>query len=197
MKQPPADITKCLLDCSDQLQGTGFDVGVDEIAKLSGVPRATLYYYFSGKDDLIAFFLANKLDTVQTALVETAAIAGTPAERLARVLKALLTSMSEHPVICTDLPVALHRAGTYAEVAARMEQVVLAPLREVLIEGRATGDFTVAEPAIVSVSFVGALMQASLAQFTASGAIDADGLADELVPIMVSGLTRNATVAAG
>ena len=31
------------------------DVRMDDIAQASGIPRATLYYYFEGKDDILAF----------------------------------------------------------------------------------------------------------------------------------------------
>ena len=37
------------------------------------IPRATLYYYFSGKDDLIEFFMNDRMDRVRTAIEKAAA----------------------------------------------------------------------------------------------------------------------------
>ena len=35
---------------------------IDEVAKLADVPRATLYYYFSGKDEILFFCQQRSLD---------------------------------------------------------------------------------------------------------------------------------------
>ena len=196
MKTPPDDIAERLVAISDELQGTGFDVTVDDVAKLADVPRATLYYYFSGKDDLVAFFLNHKIGLVETALADAARGEGGVGERVELALRAVLHAFAEHPVLCTDLPVAIHRAGNFQEVAARVDQVVLAPLRELLIEGKATGELRLREPSIVATAMVGALMQASFMQVAHSGAVDADGLAEELVPILLRGLGIEVPVSA-
>lgn len=196
MKTPPDDIAERLIAISDELQGTGFDVTVDDVAKLAEVPRATLYYYFSGKDDLVAFFLNHKIGLVEAALANAARGEGGVGERVELALRAVLHAFADHPVLCTDLPVALHRAGNFQEVAARVDQVVLAPLRELLIEGKATGELRLREPSIVATALVGALMQASFMQVAHSGEVDADGLADELVPILLRGLGVEAAVSA-
>ncbi len=188
MKTPPDDIATRLLAITDGLRGTGFDVTVDDVAKLANIPRATLYYYFSGKDDLVAFFLNHKIGLVEKALADAAKGEGTVTERVEAALRAMLDAFAEHPVLCTDLPVAVHRAGDFQEVATRVDQVVLAPLRELLIEGKATGELRLREPGIVASALVGALMQASFMQVAQSGAADADALAAELVPILVHGL---------
>ena len=64
MRKPPDDLARKLLEAGDELTGTRFDVSIDDVAKLTGVPRATLYYYFSGRDDLVAFYMNDKLTRV-------------------------------------------------------------------------------------------------------------------------------------
>ncbi|MDA0256274.1 MAG: TetR/AcrR family transcriptional regulator [Chloroflexi bacterium] len=188
MKQPPAELAERLIEVSDQLRGTGFDVTVDEVAKLAGVPRATLYYYFSGKDDLVAFFLAHKLDSVERALTGAAAGPGSVVERVETALRAVLDAFAEHPALCTDLPIAVLRAGNFQEVAGRLERVVLAPLRELLVEGRATGELRVIDPALTAAALVGGLTQASSMLVLRGGEIDARAIGDALIPIFVRGL---------
>ena len=188
MKKPPDDIARRLIEISDQLEGSGFDVTVDEVAKMANVPRATLYYYFSGKDDLVAFFLNYKLETVRDALSTAASIDGTLEERLESTLRALMQAIAEHPTLCTTLPVAVYQSATFEQVAAHLESVVLAPLRELLIEGRATGEFRVREADIVAVALLGALMQAASMRYARRGEIDAVALGDELLPILLEGL---------
>lgn len=194
MKSPPDDIAARLIAVSDGLRGTGFDVTVDDVAKLADIPRATLYYYFSGKDDLVAFFLNHKIGLIERALADAARGDGSVVERIESALRALLDAFAEHPVLCTDLPVAVHRAGDFQEVAMRVDQVVLAPLRELLIEGKATGELRLREPGIVTSALVGALMQAAFMQVVQSGEVDADALSAELLPILVHGLRAEVPV---
>ena len=61
MKAPPAELAERLWDASDEILKPGVDMRIDDLAALVGVPRATLYYYFSGKDDVFEFLLAQKL----------------------------------------------------------------------------------------------------------------------------------------
>ena len=189
MKQPPAEIAERLIEVSDQLRGTGFDVTVDDVAKLSGVARATLYYYFSGKDDLVAFFIAHKLASVESALTDAAKGPGSVVERVEASLRAVLDAFARHPALCTDLPVAVLRGGHFEEVAGRLERVVLAPLRELLIEGRATGELQVGEPALVAVALVGGLMQAAGMQVLRGSEIDTQAIGDALIPFFLKGMT--------
>ena len=82
MKRPPEELAEKLLAVSDQLSGTDLDVSIDDIAKMADVPRATLYYYFSGKEDLISFFLSDKLHRASVAIGKAVAGEGTVVERL-------------------------------------------------------------------------------------------------------------------
>ena len=197
MKQPPAEIAERLIEVSDQLRGTGFDVTIDDVAKMAGVPRATLYYYFSGKDDLVAFFLAHKLESAERALADAAKGPGSVVERVEASLRAVLDAFAKHPVLCTDLPVAVLRMGNSEEVAGKLERVVLAPLRELLIEGKATGELNVSDPGLVAIALVGGLTQASSMQVMRGAEIDAQAIGDALIPMFLSGLASPAPAAAG
>jgi AcrR family transcriptional regulator len=196
MKRPPADIAERLIEVSDQLRGTGFDVTIDDVAKMADVPRATLYYYFSGKDDLVAFFLAHKLDSIERVLIDAARGPGSVSERIEAALRAVLDAFADHPALCTDLPVAVLRAGNFQEVASRLERVVLSPLRELLIEGRATGELQVSDPGLVATALVGGLTQASSMQVLRGEAVDPQAIGDALIPIFVSGLANPAPAGA-
>ena len=73
MKHPPEDLASKLIAASDQFVGTGLDVSIDDVALAAGVPRATLYYYFSGRDDLVSFYLLHKLNSVGDDIAKAAA----------------------------------------------------------------------------------------------------------------------------
>lgn len=191
MKTPPAELTERLLQVSDQLEGTEFDVTIDEVAKLADVPRATLYYYFSGKDDLIAFFLNAKFSLVREAIASAAASEGTVSERLARAMTAILESLEAHPPLCTELPIAVKRAGNMGEVMANADRVIMTPMRELLIEGRATGELHVDDVELTATALMGALHFVGMMHLATTGHFDAQATAKSLVPQLINGLRIN------
>ncbi len=189
MKQPPEDLVDKLLDAASHFSGTGLDVSMEEVAEAAGVPRATLYYYFSGRDDLINFYLTNKLDSVTAAMEKAAASEGTAIDRISAMVRAVLHSMAAQPALCTELPHALHRAGTsFSEVAMKAEAVMRQPMRDVLIEGKASGELNVPDVELVIDALHGAVGQVALIRLTRDGTFDPDEVADQLVPLIATGL---------
>jgi len=191
MKQPPEDLAQKLIEASNQFAGTGLDLSIDEVAVAADVPRATLYYYFSGKDDLVNFYLSYKLDSMSEAMQKAAASEGTVVERLDRCIRAVLHSMAAQPALCTELPEALRRAkDNFSEVALKADAVMRQPIRDLLTEGAANGELNVPDVDLVIDAVNGAVGQVALIRLTMTGELDADGVADTLVPLMVSGLSK-------
>lgn len=188
MKRPPDDIADKLVKAADAFTGTGFDVSVDEVAKVTDIPRATLYYYFSGRDDLVAFFLNHKLDLARTAIAKAAASEASPTEKIGLIVRAVLESMAEHPALCTELPGAMRNMENYAELALNAERAMLAPVREALIEGHATGEFDIPDIETVVTALQGAVAQVALMALIRDGEFDPQELGDKLVPMVQKGL---------
>src|SRR5919197_956892 len=77
MKALPEDLATKLLEAEERLpHGHGFRASIEEYAKLSGIPRATLYYYFSGRDDVVQFFVNDKLERTAQAVEKALAARG-------------------------------------------------------------------------------------------------------------------------
>ena len=118
MKQPPVDLAERLWQVSDKILDLGNEVRIEELAELSGVPRATIYYYFSGRDDVMSFLLTQKVERASFIVAEAAAGPGTPSERLQKVLRAMLQQMADHPSLCT-------RLMCWMSASAGAEQIVI------------------------------------------------------------------------
>ena len=190
MKQPPEDLAQKLIDASSQFGGTGLDVSMDQVAQAAEVPRATLYYYFSGKEDIVNFYLSHKLDSVSTAMEKAAASEGTVVDRLGEVVRAVLHAMAAQPALCTELPEALRRAqASFSEVAMKAEVVMRQPMRNLLIEGRANGELSFPDIELTIDAIHGALSQVALIRLTRDGELDADAVADALVPLITTGIS--------
>jgi AcrR family transcriptional regulator len=189
MKKLPEDLANKLLDASHQIpEGSGFDISVDDVAKIAEIPRATLYYYLSGKDDLVEFYLNDLMDRTRAAIQKAAASEGTSADRLANVMTAVIRAFAEYPKMCLELPGAIKAGQDHAELMANMDRTVMAPFREVLIEGRATGELTFTNVDVAADAIMGALHMVSMKALIMNGTLDAQETADRVVPQLINGL---------
>ena len=192
MKQPPDDLVEKLIGASDSFGGTGLDISMDDVAQAADVPRATLYYYFSGRDDLINFYLTHKLESVSTAMQKAVASEGAVVDRFAAVVGAMLHAMAAQPALCTELPEALRRArSTFSEVAMKADVVMRQPLRDLLIEGRASGELQVDDVDVAIDAVLGAVGQVALIRLQMNGELDADSVGHQLVPLLLNGVATD------
>jgi len=192
MKKPPDDIVAKLIEASHQFTGTGLDVSIDDVARASGVPRATLYYYFSGKDDMLNFYLSHKLDSMSVVMEKALASEGTVRDRLAICIRAVLTAMAEQPALCIELPEALKRArANYSEVALKADATMRQPMKELLIEGKANGELAVPDVDLTIDAIQGAVSQTAMMRLMSPEGLDPDAVADALIPMIVGGLSSD------
>ncbi len=190
VKTPPADLAERLWAVSDQVLQPGTEMRMDDLAALAGIPRATLYYYFSGKDDVFAFLLAQKLQRGTAAITKAAARKGTAIERLSAVVRAMLATMAEHPELCTRLLRSMTdatEAGEGGQLLAEIERTLMVPVRQLLDEGSADGELVVKDPANTTLALMGAVAIVSMVH-TARGDFDPDAIAKWLIPQMLDGL---------
>jgi AcrR family transcriptional regulator len=161
---------------------------MEEMAKISGVPRATLYYYFSGRDDLVQFFVNDKLERAAQAIEKAIAAEGSVVERLEGALAGILHAFAAHPRMCVELPGAIRDLGTFGSVAANIGRAVLTPLRGLLAEGQAAGELVVEDVDLTAFSLAGALNLAAVSQIVTTGTLDADATGRVLIPQLLRGL---------
>jgi TetR/AcrR family transcriptional regulator len=187
VKVPPPELAERLWAVSDEVLKPGTEMRIDDLAALAGVPRATLYYYFAGKQDLFAFLLAQKLQRGTAAISAAAAAPGTVVDRLTAVLRAMLDTMSEHPELCTRLLQSMIDAGTGGQLMQEIEHTLMAPVRDLLIEGRESGEIAVADPTNTTPALMGAVAVVAMVH-TARGDFDPEKIAAWLIPEILDGL---------
>lgn len=187
VKEPPADLAQRLWQVGDDFLALGNDARVDDLAELSGVPRATIYYYFSGKDDVMAFLLAQKVEWASEVVVAAAARPGSPTDRLAAVLRAMLHQMAEHPSLCTRLLCWMSTSSSGAQIVLDAQRSLMTPVQALLAEGQAAGDFAAIDPLDATTALMGALTMVAM-RHTFTGHFDPDVVADSLIPPLLAGL---------
>lgn len=118
---------------------------MEDVAEATGVPKATLYYYFAGKEQILAHLLGDTLHVMADAVAVALDEPGSGADRLRAVIDAQLTVMGEQPAVCRALISELGRAGRIPEIAAAIEAAYYTPVARVLTEGAADGSLRVVE----------------------------------------------------
>ncbi len=107
----PASMADKLLATAGELAPSWDDVRTDDIAEASGIPRATLYYYFSSKDEILQFLLTRMLQRLTEAVVAAEDPESPVPERLAAVVRAQLAHLGEFPATAQLLTANLGKAA--------------------------------------------------------------------------------------
>lgn len=173
MKTPPPDLAGRLLDVSEQVLLGDPPPRLADVAVLVGASRATLYYYFAGRDDLLAFLLTSHARQGAEAVQAAADADTSPEVRLRAMVGALARFLGERPGICAGLLGALGGTLRVREVLEANDTWVAGPLRELLREGVAEGGFTMDDVGDAANAALGALLLGVLGR-SQSGADPAD-----------------------
>src|SRR5260370_14126465 len=166
MRRPPPKLVRRLVSASEEVLRPDQALRLEDIAALIGSARATLYYHFSGRDDLIAFLLEENL----RAAAETIELAVTtaqppPAAQLRSAITALAGFLGGQPGVCAGLLSFAGATGRLATLIAAKDRALAAPLRKLLDEGAATGQFTTSGSRDAAHAILGAALIATLTRW--------------------------------
>lgn len=186
MKRPPTELAARLRAVADEVLASDRTPSVDEMAAATQIPRATLYYYFAGRDELVDFLLLDKVETVGAAVSAAAGGSRDPLVQLDAVLCAVVRTIATHPTLCTILLSRLAMLSQMEALTVAMEGSVLRPLEELLDAGVAAGTFELEDAELSAQALYGAVSMAALSRFARHGYIDADRLVGALVPQLVA-----------
>jgi len=189
MKPVPAELSdKLMAAASAAATGPGLSMSMDDLAGASGVPRATLYYYFSGKNDLVSFYVGVMMKRMRDAVAEGLAHDGSPTEQVETIMRAIMRTFSEHPRMCVEMSDAIGDMVDHAQVMADMQLGIIIPAVGIITRGNQTGEFDVADPTLAVVALMGALHNVATMDILTTGSFDADARADALVPMLLRAL---------
>jgi TetR/AcrR family transcriptional regulator len=189
MRDVPLPLAAKLTAAADSFIATFDDIRMEDIAKSTGIPRATLYYYFSGKDDVLAFLLRSMLDELTETVNAAATGTGDAATRLLAVIRAQLEHLAAHPATSQLLIANLGKAGKLPDIASRLNDGFDEPVRRILEEGAADGTLNALEdPQLGATALFGAVLVIGLRAIVLEGGIDVERVVSEIGPMFWHGL---------
>jgi TetR/AcrR family transcriptional regulator len=199
MRVVPEGIAERLEAAAQVFADHGFDqTRIEDLAEATGVPRATLYYYFAGKEDILAWLLRRMLAEVTGAVAVAVSREGTAHDRLVAVVRAKLEVMARHPATCRALIADLGRAGRIPDISAAIQAAFHHPVRRLLVEGEADGTLRpVGDPETTASAVYGAITTAANHYLVADNRLDTDRVATEVTAFLVAGLGTPVTKGSG
>jgi TetR/AcrR family transcriptional regulator len=186
VKTPPPTLAQRLVSVSEEVLRPDRELRLEDVAALVGSKRATLYYYFSGREDLIAFLLTEHLTAAAQMIKAASDIQRSPAERLRSAVAALVGFLAERPGVCAGLLSFAGAAGRMASVLAAKDSVVAEPIRRIL----ADGPFDVEDARDATSAMLGAAMIATVDRWYRGEAMT-PGFQQRLTDQIVRGVPRD------
>ena len=168
----------------------GFDeTRMEDLAEAAGIPKATLYYHFAGKEEIVAWLLRSTLSEMGEAVAKAAEGPGPARRRLEGVVRAQLRVMAERPATCRILIADLGRAGRMPDIAEGVGRAFHRPVLRLLAEGATDGSWPkVKDAEAVASAIFGAVVIPALDQLVRSGSLDPSQLARPVLRLVFSGV---------
>lgn len=190
MRSLPAGMREKVLAAAELIAEHGLDATkMEDVAAATGVPKATLYYYFEGKEDILAFLFTEVLDEVARAIDEAAHTEGTAADRLQAAIVAHLKVFERLPAASRALQLDLGRAARTPLIDERIESAFRAPVRRLLVEGAKDGSLRkVAHPKIVTVAILGAVTTVGINAVATSRSRPIAAIARDVIDFVLTGV---------
>lgn len=184
----PEGLAAKLTSAASDLALSFDEVRMEDIATASGIPRATLYYYFAGKNDVLAFLLESMLDDLRISVSTALDVEGDTQTRLQAVMRAQLGHLAANPAAAQLLLMNLGRAGRLGVIASGLEAGFQEPVRGILADGVDAGELLDVDIDVTATAMYGAVTIVGLRALVTTGGIEVDAVAGHLFPVFWSGI---------
>jgi TetR/AcrR family transcriptional regulator len=192
MRELPAGMRVKVLAAAGLFAEYGLDATkMEDIAAATGVPKATLYYYFAGKEDILTFLFSEILDEVARVTEEALRAEGTGADRLRAAVVAHLRIFEEYPAASQTLQFDLGRAARIPLINERIEAAYRRPIRSLLEQGVADGSFRPTKhPGLIAVAILGAVTTVGINAISLGHKRSLEEIADDLIGFVLQGVSK-------
>ncbi|AFC47058.1 MULTISPECIES: TetR/AcrR family transcriptional regulator [Mycobacterium avium complex (MAC)] len=190
MRKIPAQISERLPAAAELFAERGLnDTKIEDVAATTGIAKATLYYYFAGKEEILAFLLEDVLQHVADEVTAIVEADGTAAQRLHAVISAQLRVMAQRPAVCRALIGELGRAARMPVIADMISTAYFEPVETLLRAGAADGSLVALDkPRAVASALFGAVTISALTYLITDDALNEDLIARTIHDVVFTGI---------
>lgn len=190
-RRVPESVAGKLYAAADVIADGGLEhARIEDIAAASGVPKATLYYYFAGKDDILSFLLRDSLAHMAAEVATAAESPGTGKDRLVAVVTAQMEHTMRRPGTARALVGDLGHAIRLPELAHLVQQAFFDPLATVLTAGAADRSLrTVDDPQSCAVGIFGLVVMTAMQHNVVQSEKSVADVTDSALDLIVNGVS--------
>jgi AcrR family transcriptional regulator len=187
----PASVADKLYAAADVIAANGLaNTKVEDIALASGVPKATLYYHFAGKDEILSFLLMHSLAALAGEVADAAHSPGQGRDQLAAVIAVHIEHTMHRAGTSRALVGDLGRAVRLPELASAVQKAFYEPIAQVLETGATDGSLrAVDDPQSTAISIFGAVMMTAMVHNVMATDKTVGDIADGVIALIMNGLT--------
>jgi TetR/AcrR family transcriptional regulator len=191
MRPLPPPMREKMMAAADLFAEQGLDATkMEDVAAATGVPKATLYYYFEGKEEILSFLFAEILDEVTRVIAGAVSGKGVAAVRLAAAVEAHLGVFERFPMASRALQFDLGRAARMPQVAERVKTAFVEPVHDLLVEGARDGSLRPLDDAwLVATAVLGAITTTGINFLTIPPTRKSKRVAKDLVSLVLAGVS--------
>ena len=189
MRTVPEEMVAKLRRAAETFASVGYDAArMEDLAKVTGIPTSTMYYYFAGKHQVLGFLVRDYLDNLAVAITDAVSEAADPAARLVALVRAHLGVMAARPHTCQILLSELGRIGRLPEMSEAVQSAVHRPLQKILADGVADGLFRPLDAETTTSAIYGAVTMTALHHLVAGTSFEPALLAEEILAVVLEGI---------
>ncbi len=164
---------------------------LDDVARVLGVTKPTIYHYFSNKDEILFECTRRGLEAVSIAAARAAGAGGNGLERLRSLMTEYAAVMTQDFGRCITLTSETDLSETSKAEFRRIKREVDQMVRAVVAAGMQDGSIAPADARLVTFTVTGAL-NGIARWFDDSGPLSVDEVARACVDILVRGVAPRA-----
>jgi AcrR family transcriptional regulator len=164
----------------------------EDIAAATGIPKATLYYYFEGKEQVLSFIFGVVLDAVGRAVASAVEGPGDAPERMGRLIKAHIRVFADYPRASQALQFDLGRAARFPEVVERSNSAFIEPVTALIVEGIEEGSFREElQPRLTAVGILGLINTTAMYVIARDVDVSLESVIDVISAFALGGLLKH------
>jgi AcrR family transcriptional regulator len=190
MREVTGSVAAALPKAAAVFAARGLDATrMEDIVDATGVPRPTLYYYFSSKEEILSWLLRCLLTDLS---IDVAYIVGRdePArDRLGAVIAAYLQLFADHRDLCAVLVTDLGRVTRIPVLADATWAAFHEPVRRLLDDGEKDGSLCGADDDMTASAIYGAVTMVGLRHILTGKPVDPPAMSQLLDRLILHGLT--------
>jgi TetR/AcrR family transcriptional regulator len=189
MREVTDPIAEALPKAAAVFAARGLDgTRMEDIVDATGVPRSTLYYHFSSKEEILAWLLQRLLRDLSTDVGHIVDRDDLARDRLGAVITAYLQLFADNRDLCAVLLTELGRITRIPILADAIWAAFHEPVRKLLDAGEHDGSLRGAEDEMTASAIFGAVTMVGLHHVLTGKPVDPPAMSRRLDRLILHGL---------